>query len=358
MFSFSIGRDMAGIISYGVYVPAFRIKAEEIARQWGENAGAIKSSLLIEEKSVPDLDEDTATIAVEAARAALRRVEIDAREIGAIYVGSESHPYAVKPTATIVAAAIGASPALTAADWEFACKAATASIQACLSLVESRKVKYALGIGADVAQAAPRDPLEYTASAGGAAFLIGASKVVAALEGFASFTTDTPDFWRRELQRYPSHGGRFTGEPAYFRHTLSASQMLMQELGLRASDFDFAVFHQPNGKFPLRVAQSLGFKKEQVLPGLIVPRIGNTYSASSLTGFAAVLDIAKPGQRILLCSFGSGAGSDAFSFVVTEHIEEIRDKAPKVRDFIDSARKIYIDYAEYARHVRKIRVGE
>ena len=128
---------MAGIISYGVYVPAFRIKAEEIARQWGENAGAIKSSLLIEEKSVPDLDEDTATIAVEAARAALQRVEIDAREIGAIYVGSESHPYAVKPTATIVAAAIGASPALTAADWEFACKAATASIQACLSLVES-----------------------------------------------------------------------------------------------------------------------------------------------------------------------------------------------------------------------------
>ena len=342
---------MAGIISYGVYVPDFRIKADEIARQWGENAEAIKSSLLIEEKSVPDLDEDAATIAVEASRAAIRRAEIDAREIGAIYVGSESHPYAVKPTATIVAAAIGASPSLTAADWEFACKAATASFQAGISLVESGRAKYVLCVGADVSQSAPRDPLEFTAAAGAAAFLIGSSEVIAEIEDFTSFTTDTPDFWRRDLQRFPSHGGRFTGEPAYFRHTKSAAEMLMHKTGLRASDFDFAVFHQPNGKFPLRIAQSLGFRKEQVMPSLIVTRLGNTYSASSLIGFAAVLDIASPGDRILLCSFGSGAGSDAFSIRVTSHIEKM-DRTPKVKDLLNSSK--YLNYAEYAKHTRKI----
>jgi len=127
--------------------------------------------------------------------------------------------------------------------------------------------------------------------------------------------------------------------------------MLMHKTGLRASDFDFAVFHQPNGKFPLRIAQSLGFRKEQVMPSLIVTRLGNTYSASSLIGFAAVLDVASPGDRILLCSFGSGAGSDAFSIRVTSHIEKM-DRTPKVKDLLNSSK--YLNYAEYAKHTRKI----
>jgi hydroxymethylglutaryl-CoA synthase len=58
---------------------------------------------------------------VEAARNALKMADIDPTDIGAIYVGSESHPYAVKPTATIVAEAIEATPVMTAADYEFAC---------------------------------------------------------------------------------------------------------------------------------------------------------------------------------------------------------------------------------------------
>ncbi|HQP71557.1 MAG TPA: hydroxymethylglutaryl-CoA synthase, partial [Methanoculleus sp.] len=121
---------MVGIYSYGVYIPRYRIKVPEIARVWGASADDITRGLGVYEKSVPDLDEDTATIAVEAARAALRRRdEIDPKNIGAIYVGSESHPYAVKPTACTVGEAIEATPNMTAADYEFACKAGTAGIQ-------------------------------------------------------------------------------------------------------------------------------------------------------------------------------------------------------------------------------------
>jgi len=345
---------MIGLVSYGVYVPAYRIRVEEIAKQWGENPANIKSGLLVEEKSVPDLDEDTATIAVEAARAAVHRANINPKEIGAIYVGSESHPYAVKPTATIVAAAIGASTSITAADFEFACKAGTAAIQTSMGLVALNKIKYGLAIGADVSQASPGDALEYAAGAGGAAFVIGQDNIVAEIEEFASFTSDTPDFWRRDLQKYPAHGGRFTGEPAYFRHTISASEALLEKTGLRPTDFDFAVFHQPNGKFPRKAAKTLGFTSEQLKPGLMVTHFGNTYSASSLIGLAATLDQASPSQRILMTSFGSGAGSDAFVFRVTDLIEELKERAPKVEDFLRSTK--YLDYAAYAKHQGKIRM--
>ncbi len=343
-----------GIVSYGVYIPSYRVRVEEIAKQWGENPEIIKSGLMVEEKSVPDLDEDTATMAVEAARAAIRRARVNPRDIGAIYVGSESHPYAVKPTATIVGAAIGASNYITAADFEFACKAGTAAIQTCMGLVALKKMRYGLAIGADVSQSRPGDALEYTAGAGGAAYVIGEDGVIAELEDYASFTSDTPDFWRRDLQKYPSHGGRFTGEPAYFRHIISATKELMEKTGLQPADFDYAVFHQPNGKFPLKAAKSLGFRAEQLKPGLVVNRIGNTYSASSLIGLAAVLDVALPGQRILMTSFGSGAGSDSFAFTVTDAIHEIRAKAPRVEDFLSGCK--YLDYAGYARHQGKIKL--
>ena len=110
-------------------------------------------------------------------------------------------------------------------------------------------VEYALAIGADTSQGAPGDALEYTASAGGAAYIIGEKNTLADIDHTCSFTTDTPDFYRREGQDYPSHGGRFTGEPAYFKHVLSAAKMLFEETDSKPEDYDYACFHQHNGKF-------------------------------------------------------------------------------------------------------------
>ncbi len=343
----------SGIVSYGVYIPRYRIRVDEIARVWGDGDD-VSGSLRVFEKSVPDLDEDAVTIAVEAARNAVTRANIDPCRIGAIYAGSESHPYAVKPTGTIVGEAICTSSTFTAADFEFACKAGTAAIQACLGLVSSNLIDLGLAIGTDVSQGAPGDMLEYTAAAGGAAYIIGNHDLAAEIEGFYSFTTDTPDFWRREGMPYPEHGGRFTGEPAYFKHVTSAALGLMKRLGTGPEDYDYAVFHQPNGKFPVRVARKLGFSKEQIEPGLVVPMIGNTYSGSCLIGLAATLDVASPGDRIFVTSFGSGAGSDAFSITVRDAIEDIRSGAPSVRDYIGKAQ--YLDYAMYAKHKGKLRI--
>lgn len=333
-----------GIVGYGAYVPRYRLPATEVSRVWTGGEGGTP----IKEKSVPGIDEDVITMSIEAARNALARAGIPASSLRAVWVGSESHPYAVKPTSTIVAESIGVSPNTQAADWEFACKAGTEAMVAAMGFIGSQMAEYALAIGMDTAQGRPGDALEYTAGAGGAAYIIGpADQSLAVIEAAYSYVTDTPDFWRRAYQKYPEHGQRFTGEPAYFEHISQSASALMKASGTTPTDYTYAVFHQPNTKFPQRVAKQLGFSPEQIAPGLLVPVIGNTYAGAAMIGLTAVLDIAQPGDRILVSSFGSGAGSDTFDLRVTEALLERRDRAPKTQEYI--SRRTEIDYATYTR---------
>ncbi len=345
---------MAGIVGYGAYVPRHRIKVEEIAKIWGADAPSYKRGLLLKEKSVPAPDQDTITMSVEAARNALERAGIDAVRIGAIYVGSESHPYAVKPSGTVVAEAIGATPEIHCADFEFACKAGSEGMFVALGLVEAGLIEFGLGIGADTSQGAPGDALEYSAAAGAAAYIFGKDNLLAEVEETYSYMTDTPDFWRREHQFYPQHAGRFTGEPSYFKHVLGCARGIMKKVGATAKDFDYVICHQPNGKFPQRAGKMLGFTAEQIEPGWLSPTLGNTYSGSSPMGLSATLDIAKPGQRILMVSYGSGAGSDGFIFRTTDRLAKVQSLAPKTREQLDN-NKIYLDYGTYAKFRGKIR---
>jgi hydroxymethylglutaryl-CoA synthase len=338
-----------GIVGYGAYIPRYRLPAREVARVWKGGSGGLP----IEEKAVAGLDEDVITMSIEAARNALARAGIDPALIRAVWVGSESHPYAVKPTATVVAEAIGATPNTQAADWEFACKAGTEAVQAGIGFVGSGMADYALAIGMDIAQGRPGDALEYTAAAGGAAYILGpAQEALAQIEASYSYATDTPDFWRRAEEKYPEHGERFTGEPAYFHHTTAAAETLMEAIGTSPKDYQHAVFHQPNVKFPQRVGRTLGFEPQQLEHGQLVAKIGNTYAGSSLVGLTAVLDTAEPGERILLVSYGSGAGSDALSILVTDEIKNRRGAAVPTLDYVK--RRTEIDYATYARYRGKI----
>jgi hydroxymethylglutaryl-CoA synthase len=348
---------MAGILGYGAYIPRNRIRSDEIARQWGRDPDSIRAGLLLQEKSVPGQDEDTITISVAAARWALARAGVDPVRVGALYIGSESHPYAVKPSGTVVAEALGMGPEFHTADFEFACKAGTEAMFVALGLVESGRVDYAMGIGADTSQGAPGDALEYSASAGGAAFLFGREDPVADVVDVVSYTSDTPDFWRREGEYYPRHGGRYTGEPAYFKHVLGAARLILERTGILPSEFRYAVFHMPNGKFPLSVGAQLGFRRDQLETGWVVPTMGNTYSGSSPTGLAAILDEAAPDDLILITSFGSGAGSDAFVLRATDRLPTVRDRAPTVRAMLDGSRR-YLTYGEYAKYREKIRMND
>jgi hydroxymethylglutaryl-CoA synthase len=252
---------------------------------------------------------------------------------------------------------MGIGPDVHVADFEFACKAGSEAMFVAYSHVKADNMEYALGIGADTSQGAPGDALEYSASAGGAAFIFGKTNVLADVLYTHSYTSDTADFWRREYQHYPRHGGRFTGEPAYFKHLLGCGNILLEKSGMKPSDFAYAVFHMPNGKFPLKAGKTLGFTQEQMDQGWVVNLMGNTYSGSSPTGLTAILDVVKPGEKIFMVSFGSGAGSDGFIFEATDKITAVQDLAPKTRDMLNG-KKIYLDYGQYVAYRRKIRFGE
>ena len=343
---------MVGIVGYGIYIPEGRIKVEEIASVWKKEPNDIIRSLGVVEKAVASADEDTVMLATEAARGALLMAGVSLQEVGAIMIGSESHPYAVNPSSTIVAEALGFSHNYMAVDLEFACKAGTAGIQAIYGLVSSGKIKYGLAIGADCAQAKPHDVLEYTAGAGAGAFLLGEENPLVNILDFCSFSSDTPDFWRREGVRFPSHGGRFTGEPAYFEHVMGAAQFLIDKSKTKVSDYKYCVFHSPNGKFPKEVARKMGFTPEQFEPGFIVNKIGNPYSASTLLSLAAVLEFAKPKEKIFMVSYGSGAGADAFILETTEELVKKRKTIKNLSWYLEH--KSYIGYIELLRNEGKI----
>lgn len=341
---------MIGIVSYGVYIPKFRIKPSQIAQTWGKEVSEIEKSLGVFEKTVASYDEDCITQSIEAASRALLNGQIDPTKVGGITIGSESHPYAVKPSSTVVAEILGMGTDYLAADLEFACKAGTAGIQLLTGLISQAKSKYCLAVGSDVAQSKPSDVLEYTASSAAAAFVLGKQNTIANILDFTSYSSDTPDFWRRDIEKFPSHAGRFTGSPAYFDHVIHASKHLLRKTKTEPQDFDYAIFHMPNAKFPKEVAKKLGFTPKQLETGFVVEQIGNPYSASSMVGLAATLDVAKPGQKIFMCSYGSGAGSDAFVFEVTSQITTYKKK---VKDTVlnQIKNKEYIDYSLIAKNI-------
>ncbi len=336
--------ELPGIVGYGVYASRFRIKESGL------------------ERAVPFIDEDAVTAAVEAGKLALIHSGLDSALVGKVYVGSESNPYAVKPIASKVAQVLqlgekdGDVQGVDAVDTEFACKAAASMFKDASALVSYPRsgIKHAMVIGADNSQAAPKGcpggELDTFVGYGGAAFIFGKHDVIAEVEGWYSCTSDTPDFWRRDGEPYPMHGGRFTGDPAYFKHVRKASSKLMERLNVKATDLNYFVPHQPNPTFPVKIAKELGFSEEQYLPALLINKFGNTYSGASLVGLAAVLDVAKPDERILVTSYGSGAGSDAYLLRTTSQLLDKRKRQKITVKFqADNPFIEYVDYTTYRR---------
>jgi len=137
---------------------------------------------------------------------------------------------------------------------------------------------------------------------------------------------------------------------------MGAAMQLFTKANTKPEDVDYCVFHMPNGKFPREVAKRLGFTSAQLAPSLTVDHIGNPYSASSMMGLAAVLDIAKPNKNIFMVSYGSGAGSDAFLWKTTDHILEMQAMRKKQKSLVSQQiqQKTYINYLGYLKQTHKV----
>ncbi len=331
----------SGICGFGFYFPKFRITSEEIANTWNKDFQNLVESLKIKEKSIASRDEDTVTMGFEASRMALTKFGINISQISTVFLGTETPSYAVNPSSTILASFLGLSTDILALDTQFACRAATGALVASLKL-NLDKDKYGLVVASDKANSKPKDILEYSAGSGATAWVIGNNKPILKVIETHSVSSDTPDFWRRSSDHFPSHAGRFTGKPAYFQHVTQASNELLKKTKTKPEDYDFAVFHMPNGKFPRQAAKILGFEASQIKDSLVVENLGNSYASSALMGLASVLTKAQPGQKIFFCSYGSGAGSDAIAFETTIEINKIKLNFQKMLET-----KEYVNYQTY-----------
>ena len=334
------------IVGYGVYIPTYRIKREEIANVWGGGAEGVT------EKSVVGMDEDITTMAVEAARNALRYANLDASELGLLYVASVSSPYIEKSIAAIVTEALGMGDTVSIADFGGSTKAGTTAMQACTDALSSKRARYGMVIATDCQVGKPGDLLEHSLGAGAAAYIVGEDKAIARIEGMHTYVTSYGSTWRNTGEHFMKRHDDVRADRAlgYPRQTAKATEGLMEKLGRKSTDYDYVVLHQPDGRVPYIVAKSLGIKREIMDKTSIGSCCGDTGCSSALIGLALALDNAKEGDKILVVSYGSGAGSDAFSLEVLDKVEGKGQNAIPVKHYLNT--KEYIDYPKYEKAVR------
>ena len=329
-----------GIIGYGVYLPRYRIKAEEYTKAWSTFAAPG-----VKEKTVPGYDEDVATMAIEASRNAILNSGIKPDEIHAVYLGTTYGPYVEKPSSVTIAAALGVLSDVRTADFTATTKAGTAALLAGFDKVRAGDEGYTLVVASDAAMAAPDSNLEHSLGAGAAAFLLGNNSPIAILEDSYSVTKETYG------ERFKKPGDVFTRDlelrVQYFQESVTAAvTALLKKIGKEPTEINHVIVQEPDGRAGARAIGKFKFAKEQLGTGSTAASIGNIGACSTLLGLTKVLDSAKAGERILMVSYG--AGSDALSLVVQQEAKD--SPAPKLKDYLEN--KVYIDYVTYLQERR------
>ncbi|MDO8490449.1 MAG: hydroxymethylglutaryl-CoA synthase, partial [Dehalococcoidia bacterium] len=329
-----------GIVSFGVYVPKYRVKREDIAKAWGGRARG--------EISIAHPNEDSATMAAEAAYTALQRSGLDPEQIDALYMATDSAPYIEHSLARATADTLRMKPEADVADFSTSPRAGAVALKSCLDAVGSGRIKYGLVAISDSRPVSAGSDEELSFGAGATAFLVGNSGVIAEVEDTYTWSTYLVDSWREAgANSVHSHEPRFTREFGYSQHVIEATRGLLGKLKRNIRDYSHAVLqYHPDEKVMRGVARTLGITPEQIGKGNIGAGTGDTGAASVPLGLAAVLEEAKAGERILLVFYGSAAG-EAMSLVVTSEAERARSRGQSLNSYLNS--KDYIDYLSLAK---------
>lgn len=335
-----------GITSYGTALPRRRLAVEEIVDLWMNlEKGVVTDKWGMKERTVLAQDEDTTTLAVAAAKEAFCRGENS--EVEALYYGTCTNPYDSRPSGTVALEALNLPYTTKCLDVQFSTKSGTAAMLEAYAAVKAGLAKNALAIGADTIDrhTAPGDLLESCAGAGAGAVVIGSEKVVAEIDGIETYSTDISDGFRVEGERY-IRTGLLIRQDKYdvgiLPHTKAAAENLMKKLGTKPEDYKYVVLQQNTPAITKMDAAALGFTEEQLAPSMYCEMTGDTGSSSAFIGLAKVLEIAKPGDKIFMVSYGFGAGSDAVALTVTENITKLKGKEKTVEEHIEN--KVMLDY--------------
>lgn len=307
---------MVGITSYGAYIPLLRLPRDVIAAAWGGRSSG-------GERAVANHDEDTVTMATEAAFDCLRG--LDPSSVGGLFFASTTAPYREKPSSSSIAAVIELKPEIRTADFANTLRAGVTALRAAVDAVKAGSAKSVLVAVAEARMGFPRSAEEQNFGDGAAALLIGDSNVAAEIEGAASVSDEIIDVWRTDHDDFVrSWEDRWVLTYGYNRNTQRAITALMKEHSLTPKDVSKVVLYSPDGRAHQDLARSLGFDPKTQVQDPLAASVGNTGAAQPLMLLVAALETAKAGDRIIVA--GYGGGSDALLLKVTEQIETIRDR--------------------------------
>jgi hydroxymethylglutaryl-CoA synthase len=334
------GKLPTGIIGCGVYIPRLRIKREEYQKAWG-----YFSPRWVEEKSVADFDEDAITMGVEAASNAFRNTKLNASHVDAVYFASTTPPYAEKQNASTLAAALGCESETATLDVTSSINCGLSALLGGLDFASSDRGKTALIVGSDAPRADPTGSLDHQLGAGAAATIVGRDLINGIIEGAFSVTSESLG------ERYRRGGESFVATTELGRYQEASSdgiitscvRGLMQRIDRTSKDYDFLALQGIDPARALDLAKRLGFEDAKASLGDVSRNIGDTGAAAPLLTLSRFLSLSSFKQRMLICSYGPGAGADALSIIVDGEMKPVAGIA--FDDYL--SRKEYIDYYAY-----------
>ncbi len=336
---------MLGIVSYGAYIPIYRLSREAIGAMWSK---AVAKG----EKAVANADEDSVTMAVEAVLDCLH--DMDRHMVDGLYFATDSPPYVEKQSASIVRAAADLRQDILTFDISHSLRGGGSALKAALDSVKAGSARRAMAVAADRRIPAPNSDFELQFGDGAAAFLVGDTDVAAVLEGSYHISSEFVDIWRKPQDTYmQSWEERFVRDEGYTKMVPQAAKGLLNKLQLTPKDITKAAFYGPDSRSHASIGAAMGLDpKIQIQPPLL-DSMGNTGTALAPMILVSALEEARPGDRILFATYGDGA--DAFLFKVTEQIEKVRDRRGIKRHL--ASKMLLPNYGKYA-EMRGLMEGE
>ena len=307
---------MAGIASYGAYIPFYRLSRAEIARAWGGGAAP-------GERAVANYDEDSLTMAVAAARDCL--AGMDRASVEGLYFASTTAPYKEKQSAALIAAVLGLPPGTVTMDFSGSLRSGTNALKAALDAVMSGSAERVLVCAADTRLGYPAGPAEMNFGDGAAALLVSAGDTVAEVEHFESMYYEIQDVWRSDRDTFVrSAEERFSMDEGYVRVMTKAVSETLKKNQLTPADIAHVAVTAPNLRQLKAIAKKLGFDDKCRPLEALHTGVGDTGCAQSLMALVAALEQAGSEEKILLGSYGNGC--DTAIIATTDRIGSLKDR--------------------------------
>ncbi len=337
-----------GIVGYGVYIPKLRVKREEFALLWKMGGQG--------ENSVANIDEDIYTMAAEVALNVCKHSDMDdLSDLGLIYLGTASSSSLENSPLGVLVDILDLPPRIDLSNFTSSPNASFAALKSCLDAIESNRKKCGLVIGSECREVSPGSAIELYAGAGAAGFMLGKKGIIAEIEKIATYGDLFYDRWSTPGNpRLKEYEPRFTQKYGYQEHVVGAVQSFLAENDEEMSDFNHVAIHQFDERNMRQVAKALKIQQEQLKLSDIFNDVGDVGAASAFLKVCAILDEAKPGDRVLVVSYGGGM-ADVMSLKVTDEINR-KNNTKSVNDYIRS--KDYISYSEVLKRKKHIKKEE